>query len=42
MLKPYKPILGTEADIFKRLEKKFPDNRHVKYMLHRKWEPFGD
>jgi len=42
MLVPYVPTLGTEAEILKKLEKKFPDNRHVKYLLHWTWEPYGD
>jgi len=42
MLKPYMPTLGTERQIFEKLEKKFPDNRYVKYHLHEEWEPYGD
>jgi len=39
---PYIPTLGTEAEILKKLEKKFPDNRYVKFFLHWTWEPYGD
>ena len=35
MLKPYFPVLGTEKQIFLELENKCPDNRFVKYHLHR-------
>jgi len=42
MLKPYFPILGTERQVFLELEKKCPENRFVKYHLHRQWEPHGD
>ncbi len=42
MLMPYIPVLGTAADILKKLERKFPDNRYVKYLLHWQWEPYGD
>jgi hypothetical protein len=42
MLHPYFPTMGTEGEILKRLEKKFPDNRFVKYFLHKEWEPYGD
>ena len=42
MLVPYQPTLGTAAEILKNLEKKFPDNRFVKYLLHWTWEPHGD
>ena len=42
MLKPYFPILGTEKQVFLELEKKSPDNRFVKYHLHREWENKGD
>ena len=42
MLKPYFPILGTEKQVFLELEKKCPDNRFVKYHLHRQWEQHGD
>ena len=34
MLAPYFPCIGTVGDIFKELEKEFPDNRFVKYRLH--------
>ena len=34
MLAPYFPCIGTVGQIFKELEKKFPDNRFVKYRLH--------
>ena len=42
MLIPYFPARGTYREIFKKLEKKFPDNRFVKYQLHEEWEPYGD
>ena len=42
MLLPYIPTLGTAAEILKKLEEKFPDNRHVKYLLHWEWENHGD
>ena len=42
MLKPYFPILGTERQVFLELEKKCPDNRFVKYHLHREWEEHGN
>jgi hypothetical protein len=42
MLKPYFPTLGTEGEIFKELEQKYPDNRFVRYHLHQTWEPCGD
>jgi len=42
MLLPYIPVLGPERAIFEHLEKKFPDNRYVKYLLHWEWEPYGD
>jgi len=42
MLKPYFPAIATEAEILKSLEKKFPDNRFVRYHLHQEWEPHGD
>lgn len=42
MLKPYFPILGTEGQVFLNLEKKYPDNRFVKYHLRREWETHGD
>ena len=42
MLRPYMPTLGTEAEILKKLEKKFPNNRYVRYLLHWEWEPVGD
>jgi len=42
MLVPYIPALGTEGQIFKKLEKKFPDNRYVRFFLHQEWEPHGD
>jgi len=42
MLKPYFPTIATEAEILKALEKKFPDNRFVRYHLHQEWEPYGD
>ncbi len=41
MLLPYFPARGTYREIFKKLEKKFPDNRFVKYHLHEIWEPRG-
>lgn len=34
MLAPYFPCIGTIGEIFKDLEKEFPDNRFVKYRLH--------
>ncbi len=42
MLKPYFPTIATEAEIFKALEKKFPDSRFVRYHLHQEWENHGD
>ncbi len=42
MLMPYIPVLGMERQILDRLEKKFPDNRYVKYYLHQEWERYGD
>ena len=42
MLKPYFPTIATEAAILEALEKKFPDNRFVKYHLHQEWDPHGD
>jgi len=42
MLLPYMPTLGVECSILKELEKKFPDNRHVRYLLHWEWEQYGD
>jgi len=42
MLIPYFPARGTYREILKKLEKKFPDNRFVKYQLHEVWEPYGD
>ena len=42
MLLPYIPTLGVEYTILKELEKKFPDNRYVKYLLYYEWEPYGD
>ncbi len=42
MLVPYIPALGTEGEILKKLEEKFPDNRYVRYFLHQEWEPHGD
>ncbi|MFC1734788.1 hypothetical protein ACFL1X_01630 [Candidatus Hydrogenedentota bacterium] len=42
MLKPYMPPLGMEGDIFRRLEKKFPDNRFLKFYVHNEWGPYGD
>lgn len=42
MLIPYFPTRGTEREIFKELEKKYPDNRFVQYHLHKTWRPKGD
>ena len=42
MLVPYIPVLGMERQILDKLEKKFPDNRYVKYMEHWEWEQYGD
>ncbi|MFC1734602.1 tetratricopeptide repeat protein [Candidatus Hydrogenedentota bacterium] len=42
MLIPYFPARGTYREIFRKLEKKFPENRFVKYHLHEVWEPYGD
>jgi len=42
MLLPYVPALGLPRQVFEELEKKFPDNRYVKYFLHWEWEPHGD
>jgi len=42
MLRPYIPPLYTEAQIFEELDKKFPNNRFVKYYNHFVWEPYGD
>ena len=33
MLLPYVPSVGTEVEILRNLEEKFPDNRYVKYFL---------
>jgi len=42
MLIPYIPTLGTELQILKKLEHRFPDNRYVRYYLDWKWQPYGD
>jgi len=42
MLTPYVPTLNIPGQIVKELEKKFPDNRFVKYLLHWEWEQYGD
>jgi len=42
MLTPYVPTLGIPEQSLKMLEKKFPDNRHLKYLLHWEWERYGD
>ena len=42
MLIPYFPTRGTEREIFRKLEKRFPGNRYVKYHLNYAWEPHGD
>jgi len=42
MFIPYFPARGTYREVFKELEKKFPQNRFVKYHLHEVWEPHGD
>lgn len=42
MLVPYLPTRGTERAIFESLEKKFPDNRFVRYQLYQEWENHGD
>ena len=42
MLIPYFPARGTYKEIFKKLEKEFPDDRFVRYHLHEEWEPHGD
>jgi len=39
---PYIPTLGPEREILERLEKKFPDNRYIRLLLHYEWEPYGD
>ncbi|MFC1736818.1 hypothetical protein ACFL1X_11930, partial [Candidatus Hydrogenedentota bacterium] len=41
MLVPYFPTRGTEREIFKMLEKEFPDNRFVKLHLREEWENYG-
>ena len=42
MLHPYMPPRGTYREIFKELEKKYPDDRFVRYHLREIWEPHGD
>ena len=42
MLIPYLPARGTYREILRKLEKKFPDDRFVKYHLHEEWERYGD
>jgi tetratricopeptide (TPR) repeat protein len=42
MLKPYKPMISTEKEIFEKIERKHPENRFAKYFLHREWAPYGD
>ena len=42
MLIPYFPSRGTYREIFKTLEKEYPNDRFVKYHLHEEWENFGD
>jgi len=39
---PYLPTRGTERDIFEKLQRKYPDNRFVRYQLTQEWENFGD
>jgi len=42
MLLPYIPAVGGEQGVLRELERKFPDNRYVKYLMHWEWEPHGD
>jgi len=42
MLRPYIPSLAIPEQILMKLEKKFADNRHVKYLLHWEWDQYGD
>ena len=42
MLLPYFPTRGTEREILRRVEAKYPSNRYVRYLLHHQWEPYGD
>ena len=42
MLFPHFPARGWYREIAKELEKKFPDNRFVKYHLTGRWEQYGD
>ncbi|MFC1737179.1 hypothetical protein ACFL1X_13775, partial [Candidatus Hydrogenedentota bacterium] len=42
MLIPYFPARGTYRDICEKLEKKYANNRFVRYHLHEEWNNFGD
>jgi hypothetical protein len=42
MLLPYLPTRGTEREILRRLETKYPNNRYIRYFLHQVWEPQGN
>jgi hypothetical protein len=42
MLTPYVPTLDIPEQSLRMLEKKFPDNRHVRYLLHWEWDQYGD
>jgi hypothetical protein len=42
MQMPYIPALGITKQYFEELEKKYPDNRHVRYYLDWTWKPHGD
>ncbi len=42
MLLPYIPKLGVARQILEELEKKFPEDRYVRYFLDWEWENHGD
>ncbi|MFC1735152.1 hypothetical protein ACFL1X_03480 [Candidatus Hydrogenedentota bacterium] len=42
MLIPYFPSRGTFREVFRELEKTFPNDRFIKYALHEIWENHGD